>query len=148
MTNQSIDGSCLCGAVKYRIQRPFLAFQYCHCSRCRKTSGSAHASNIFVPIANFSWLAGEEQARRYELPTAKYFCTAFCSVCGSSVPWKSKRGTSFIVPGGGLDVDPGEHPTRNIHWASRASWYVHASTLETFEEGPPPPPSTAASPTK
>jgi hypothetical protein len=134
--DQPIHGSCLCGAVKYRIERPFIAFQYCHCSRCRKTSGSAHAANIFVKVEHFAWLAGVEQTRCYELPTAQWFCTAFCTACGAKVPWKSKRGTSFIVPAGGLDDDPGERPVRNIHWASRAPWYVHVHELVTFEENP------------
>ena len=46
MEPQSVNGSCLCGQITFAVTRPFLFFQYCHCSRCQKISGSAHASNI------------------------------------------------------------------------------------------------------
>jgi hypothetical protein len=139
MSGSTIHGSCVCGAVHYEVRSPYLAFQYCHCSRCRKSTGSAHAANLFVPTAQFEWTAGEEQVRRYELPTAKYWCHGFCDRCGSSIPWASKTGKAFIVPAGTLDADPEMRPTRNIYWASRAPWYVHSSELETFDETPPRP---------
>ena len=46
-----IEGKCLCGNVRYRITGPILNFQYCHCSRCRKFTGSAHAANVFTVVA-------------------------------------------------------------------------------------------------
>ena len=55
---QSARGSCLCGSVTFEVQGPPSAFRYCHCSRCRKASGSAHAANMLVPETQFRWLAG------------------------------------------------------------------------------------------
>ena len=60
-------GSCVCGAVEYDITQPYRFFQYCHCSRCRKRSGSAHAANIAVLVDQFAWVCGEEHVKRYEL---------------------------------------------------------------------------------
>ncbi len=137
MTDSPIHGSCICGAVSYTIAPPFLGFQYCHCSRCRKATGTAHCANLFVRADSFSWDRGEAHVRRFELESAKYWCHGFCDKCGSSLPWLSRTGKAFIVPAGTLDDDPGEQPTRNIYWTSRASWYVHASELDTFDEGPP-----------
>lgn len=108
----------------------------CHCSRCRKRTGSAHAANLFVGSDQLRWLAGEDRVTRYDLPDAKYWSCAFCATCGASVPWLSRTGKAFIVPAGGLDADPGERPTRNIYFASRAPWYEHASTLTTHEAFP------------
>ena len=122
-------GSCLCGAVRFRITAPFRGFQYCHCSRCRKASGSAHCANIFVSSPQFEWLQGADQVGRFEPPDAKYFATCFCRTCGSAMPWRSRKGTAFIVPAGALDEDPGERPTRNVFWDSRAAWYEQASEL-------------------
>jgi hypothetical protein len=137
MPAQPIVGSCVCGAVRYEVEPPFLAFQYCHCSRCRKASGGGHAANLFVPTAQLRWTSGEEQVRRFELPTAKYWSHCFCDTCGSAVPWLSRTGRAYIVPAGTLDVDPGVKPTRNIFWDSHPAWYVHASELEFFREEPP-----------
>jgi len=122
--------------VKYAVRGPFLAFQYCHCSRCQKASGSAHATNLFTAVERFEWLKGEMHVKRFELPDAKYWCNGFCELCGSSLPWLTRTGKAYIVPAGTLDEDPGERPTRNLFWASRAPWYEHASELETFDVYP------------
>lgn len=133
---EKIRGSCLCGAVRFRIEGPFQAFHFCHCSRCRKNTGSAHAANLFVPPGQLSYEQGEELIRRYELPTAKYWCCAFCTTCGSSLPWLSKTGKIWIVPAGSLDDDPGERPSRNVYFGSRAPWFVHPSELDTHDTFP------------
>jgi len=136
MADDAIRGSCVCGAVTYAVRPPFLAFQYCHCSRCRKATGSAHATNLFTASERFQWTGGEAHVRRFELSSAKYWCHGFCELCGSSLPWQTRTGKAFIVPAGTLDDDPGERPSRNIYWASRAPWYEHAGELDTFEEFP------------
>ena len=138
MSQETVAGSCVCGAVRYTIEpQESLGFQYCHCSRCRKASGSAHAANLFVATANLTWTSGEEHVKRFELPDAKYWCSSFCDICGSSLPWLSRTGKAYIVPVGTLDGDPGVKPTRNVYVDSGAPWYVHASELESFAEGPP-----------
>lgn len=43
-----IGGSCLCGAVAFKVRLPFHEFVNCHCSRCRKASGSAYAANALA----------------------------------------------------------------------------------------------------
>jgi len=136
MNQGSCSGSCLCGAVGYEIRPPYAFFQYCHCSRCRKFSGSAHAANILVAEGQFVWTQGEDQVRRYEVPDAKYYCTAFCAVCGSSLPWRTRNGKFVLVPAGTLDDDPGAALERNIYWASRAPWYQPVDNLPFFDEGP------------
>lgn len=133
-----IHGSCACGEVTYSIAPPFLAFQYCHCSRCRKASGAAFAANLFVPTDQLRFESGEAKVRRFDLPTAKYWSHCFCDTCGSAVPWLSRTGRAYIVPAGGLDDDPGVRPTRNIYCGSRPPWYLDANELETFEESAKP----------
>jgi len=131
-----MKGSCLCGEVRYEITPPFKIFQYCHCSRCRKFTGSAHASNLFVPPSQFQWLQGQDRVGRYEHPQSKYFATCFCKVCGSSLPWAVQRGANIVVPTGTLDEDPGIEPHQNIFWASKAPWYASPDDLHKFDEFP------------
>ncbi len=136
MNENIIKGSCLCGAVNYQIEGPFKTFQYCHCSRCRKFTGSAYASNLFVPPERFRWTSGEGMIRRYEHPDAKYFATNFCKQCGSSLPWAVKGGKNIIVTAGTLDDDPGIKPMWNIFWRSKASWYEESSDLPRHDKFP------------
>jgi hypothetical protein len=131
-----ISGSCLCGAVTYQYAGPVKVFQYCHCSRCRKFTGSAHASNIIVDPTQFEWLSGEEFVGRFELLDAKHFATSFCKKCGSSMPWLTKSGKAVVIPAGTLNEDPKVRPIHNIFMADMAPWYEEVGDLEQYEELP------------
>ena len=85
MQNEVIEGACLCGTARYRITGEVKGCQYCHCSRCRKFTGSAHAANLFVRPDALSWTAGEESVGTYTLQGEPNFPTAFCKQCGSGL---------------------------------------------------------------
>ena len=134
MTDTALQGSCLCGEVAYEMSPPFVFFHHCHCSRCRNTFGSAYVANILVKAAQFRWIRGEDLVNRWELPDAQFYCTGWCSVCGSALPWQSRNGKGYLVPAGTLDDDPGAKPEKNIFWASRAPWSVNPTDLPSFDE--------------
>jgi hypothetical protein len=135
--SKNIKGSCLCQAVTYQYHGPEYVFQYCHCSRCRKFTGSAHAANIIVDPKQFEWLSGEDMLGRFEHPEAKHFATCFCKKCGSSLPWMAKSGRALIIPAGTLDQDPGIRPTQNIFWQDRADWREEVGPLPKHDQLPP-----------
>ncbi len=132
-----MKGSCLCGEVEYEIDPPFRGFQYCHCTRCQKFTGSAHASNIFVAPEQFRWLAGEENVSRFDYPNTKYFATCFCQKCGSNLPWAVQTGNNVVVPAGSLNEDPGVRPNQNIFWEDKAPWYDSPCDLTQYAQFPP-----------
>ena len=136
MTASKVTGSCLCGKVGYEISGNIGIFQYCHCSRCRKFTGSAHAANLLVFPEQFQWLFGVEFVGRYEPRDTKHFATSFCKYCGSSLPWLGKSKKAVVIPAGTLDADPGIKPFQNIFWGSKADWYKDASELVKHEELP------------
>ena len=47
-----IQGGCLCGGVRFEIDRAVGPFELCHCRRCRKASGSAFMAGIGVRRAD------------------------------------------------------------------------------------------------
>lgn len=124
-----VKGSCLCSSVSYEITGNIGLFQYCHCSRCRKFTGSAHAANLFVKPDQFLWLKGENLLGNYAPEESKHFTTAFCKQCGSSLPWSPKTGGVVIIPAGTLDEHPGIEPIQSIFYASKAEWYISPSEL-------------------
>lgn len=134
--HQNITGSCLCGAVRFAVKPPFTAFRYCHCSRCRKASGSAHASNLFVPRAQFSWLAGETEVKRFDVPDAQRFSVWFCSHCGTRMPHAIRTREDMLVPAGVLDTDPQIRPGEAIFCGSKPTWYIEPQHLKGYEEYP------------
>ncbi|THB70480.1 MAG: GFA family protein [Gammaproteobacteria bacterium] len=127
-------GSCLCGAIEYEVEKPFLFFKYCHCSRCRKITGSAFSPNIMVKAPQFRWSKGKDCVKRFEPETAKLFSSGFCPTCGSNMPWYSRNERYVIIPAGTLDKDPEYAPQKNIFWNSRAPWFTDACDLEKFAE--------------
>ena len=136
MATDSISGSCLCGSVRITFKAPHSAFRYCHCGRCRKASGSAHASNIFVPEGQVTWSAGENLVKHFKLPGAKTFAVAFCSHCGTRVPHLIQERHEYLIPAGLLDDDPAMRPQHSIFWGSKAPWYVEPQDLPKFTERP------------
>ncbi len=137
MTEIDIQGSCLCGAVRYRLQGEVQRFYHCHCQRCRKTTGSAHASNILVtPLASLTWLGGEQLLGRYKVPEAERFYNCFCTRCGSPLPRVVPELQGVLVPAGTLDAEPPVRPGGRIFWDSRADWSCSGDDLPVYPEYP------------
>ena len=80
MSQCPVSGRCLCKKVSYAIEGHLGIFQYCHCSRCRKFTGSAFAANLLVSPADFRWTGGEEFVGRYESRTPSTLPRLFASI--------------------------------------------------------------------
>ena len=119
----SLTGSCLCGQVAFEVQGEAKRFYHCHCSRCRKASGTGHASNVIVPEPeSMKWTRGEDQLGTFQPEGAKYFYSSFCGNCGSPMPRFSEERGMAVIPAGALDVEPGIKPQARIFWDSRQNW--------------------------
>jgi len=137
MKKLSLAGSCLCGSVAYEISGDAVAFNHCHCQRCRKSTGTGHASNILLKSESVTWLAGEELLARYDVPEAERFAAVFCRNCGSPMPRVSPDRKLVVVPAGSLDADPDIRPERRIFGASRTAWSCVDGELPVFDRYPP-----------
>lgn len=127
-------GSCLCGAVHFKVTGTFERFYLCHCSRCRKVTGSAHAANLFSSTARLVWLSGQEQVSTFRLPQTRH-ARCFCSVCGSALPFVSSK--MLVVPAGSLDTQLSVIPDANIFTTSRADWDHDLALAPSFDAFPP-----------
>jgi len=136
MSDSKVTGACLCGEVSYQITDNSGKFLYCHCSRCRKATGSAFAANIIVAPKHFEWTRGEEMVGVYNLPEAQHFANAFCKKCGSTLPWKVQTGQAVVIPAGTLMQEPTLRPQGNIFCASRAEWYVEPNAIPEHNQMP------------
>ncbi|MBZ0223908.1 MAG: GFA family protein [Dokdonella sp.] len=117
--NTEHAGSCLCGEVRYTITGSFDRFYLCHCSHCRKDTGSAHAANLFASSAKLIWLSGERSITSFQLPGTRH-ARSFCAICGSALPFVN--GQMTVVPAGSLDTEFANLPDGNIFTGSRAAW--------------------------
>ena len=137
MSDFPLVGSCLCGAVRYEVRKPYLRFAHCYCGRCRKATGSSHATNLYVAPAQFSWVAGAELVRRFDLMTAASFGMCTCTLCGGRVPHSTRNGSEMVIPAGTLDSVPDISPQLTIFWGSRAPWSCGNGALPSHDEYSP-----------
>jgi hypothetical protein len=126
-------GSCLCGAVRFKVGGSFERFYLCHCAHCRKDTGSAHAANLFSSTAKLEWLSGQDKVRCFNLPQTRH-TRCFCAVCGSALPYASEK--LLVVPAGSLDTDLTILPDGNIFTASRAPWDHNLASATSYEAFP------------
>ena len=119
----TIEGSCLCGGVLFEVELPFSRANHCHCSYCRKHSGTFGLTQGRVQRERFRLLQGEELLRVYK-PEGGTAVKAFCSVCGSSLfgaYWP--EGDEISIRLGSLDSDPEIRPQAHVFVDSHAPWF-------------------------
>lgn len=134
MTDGMYSGRCLCGDVQYTVEGKPLRFVHCHCERCRKATGTGHATNLILKSDGVDWHGNEGKLTRYKLPEAERFGTTFCKTCGGPLP---REGTGIVViPAGSLDTQPQGVPEGRIFWDSRAEWSCEAGSLPAYSEYP------------
>jgi hypothetical protein len=122
--------------VKYEIDGPISPIWLCHCSKCRRASGSAfHASAICKP-GEFRWIAGSDSISEYaDSPSYK---VRFCSRCGSPVPTYLEEFGRVFLHVGGLEGDPGRRIAHHIFAASKAPWFEITDGNPQYDEHKPP----------
>ncbi len=129
MTNRT--GSCLCGARRYEIEGDLDGVWMCHCSLCRKASGSVGNAILIVPKERLRWLSGADHGETYALrPT---YTITRCRTCGTPLP-AEEDDMNVYVTAGTLDEPLGAGIRTHLFCASRADWDRDAADVRHFEE--------------
>jgi len=133
-----IRGSCLCGAIRFRIRPPLAPIQVCHCAACRKAQGGPFATNVPVATAAFELLAGADALREFESSPGKLRC--FCGRCGSPVYSRRPALPDVLrVRAGLLDGPLPVGPATQAHVADRANWWPALDDLPQIAPAAAPP---------
>ena len=129
-------GSCLCGKVKVRVAGGIDKIIHCHCSLCRKNSGTAFATNGFVKKAEFEITSGRAELTIFEFKPGRQ--RHFCKHCGSPVFSSNDDNPEFIrVRLGLLDSPIIERPMSHNFVESKASWHDLDANLPRYAEFEP-----------
>jgi hypothetical protein len=131
MSSRVLAGQCFCGAVGYALPDEFVYAANCHCSNCRRTTGSA-----FKPFAGIEreklvltrgdadlMVFGDQQGH-----------DAHCKVCGSLLYSVVRAGAFVHVAMGTLLDDPTIRPTKHIFVGSKAPWFTITDDLPQYAE--------------
>ncbi|MGH8675453.1 MAG: GFA family protein [Burkholderiales bacterium] len=129
-----LEGSCLCGRIRYEVDGELGPIGNCHCRTCRKAHSAAFATTARVPRERFRWTRGESEVAGFESTPGK--TRFFCSRCGSHLIAAWDGAPNVIVRVGSLDADPGARPRLHIWTSQKAPWHAISDALPQFEEAP------------
>jgi hypothetical protein len=127
----AIQGTCLCGTLRYEITGPLVDMVHCHCSRCRKQQGAPFATIGVVAIGDLRWLAGEQEVARYA--AAPGGPRHFCPRCGSPAPIALPPLGLAFIPVGTLEGDTDMRPQAHMFVGSKSSWHTITDALPQHE---------------
>ena len=126
-------GRCDCGAVHYDVDGPFAYALNCHCSECRRRTGSAFKP--FAGIARDKLRITQGEADLAILGTAENNNTS-CARCGTLLFSVVQDGARVHVTLGTIEGDPGIRPRAHIFVGSKAAWFEITDDLPQFVEFP------------
>lgn len=116
-----VEGSCLCGNIKYQVEiNPEQIFN-CHCKFCRKAHG---ADYVTVAVANASTLKVVDEKgllREHQNDIGGF--RAFCSDCGTRLfNYAPDKNMYFGISLSTVDTPIEFNPVAHANTESKASW--------------------------
>jgi hypothetical protein len=128
---QSLTGKCLCGAVQYTVPDEFRYALNCHCSNCRRATGSAFKPFAGIERSKLSITTGEDALLIFGEERAH---DVRCKKCGSFLYSVVRDGEYVHVTLGSLVDAPTIRPTAHIFVGSKAPWHAITDQLPQHEE--------------
>ncbi|KGM34412.1 GFA family protein [Inquilinus limosus] len=115
---EPVTGGCLCGRVRYEASaRPRV--HYCHCTMCRRSTGSAFAVLAWIPRRSLRWVGEERPSERRSSPIAR---RGFCDRCGTPITLAYDHGDEIALHAGTLDQPDAFPPGYHYGVESRLAW--------------------------
>jgi hypothetical protein len=112
VSGETVEGGCLCGAIRYRVRGAAIAATLCHCRSCRRASGGVNVAWAVFDLGAFEWLAGDPKV--YSSSPGIHWL--FCPACGSLVGYRrASRPEHTDITTGTLD-DPDLYPPQVEIW--------------------------------
>ena len=132
----AIQGSCLCGGVRFEVDQIVGPFEICHCNRCRKLTGAQGLPTIGVMSVDYRMTSGKQLVASYAAPILygpPAYHALFCKNCGSPVPEPDPMNEKLEIPAGLLDDDPGMLPDKHIFVEYLPSWDCITDDLSQYD---------------
>lgn len=126
---QTVQGGCLCGAIRFEAQLPSKWCAHCHCSMCRKAHGAGYVTWVGFDRSQFRLLQGSDQLAWYgsSAPARR----GFCRTCGSTMLFKSERwaGETHVALGC-IDTPIDRQPQANVFFDAHVHWMPIDASLK------------------
>lgn len=129
----TLNGRCFCGSVEYAVADAFEYSMYCHCSGCRRRTGSAFKPFAGIPRPRLRVISGSDALSTYGDGAAH---DAHCRSCGSLLYSVVRDGAYVHVPLGTLTDEPTIRPSAHIFVAEKAGWHQITDDLPQYDAFP------------
>jgi hypothetical protein len=127
---RTLNGMCLCGAVRYTVADEFAYAANCHCSDCRRATGSAFKPFAGIERGKLQLTAGADSLLVYG---GEINHDVRCKICGSLLYSVVRDGAWVHVAMGTLVDEPTIRATEHIFAGSKAAWHAITDDLPQYE---------------
>ncbi|WP_196137220.1 GFA family protein [Aliikangiella sp. G2MR2-5] len=116
-----LKGECNCGQVAFEVDTSVSDVYYCHCSICRRATGTNGIPVIVIANEHFRWIQGEDKISSWEKPGHDWQMS-FCSNCGSPLPGSNDETRMYVPCGLIMSGDENLKVAHHIWVDSKAPW--------------------------
>ena len=131
--DHALEGGCLCGALRYRVEPGPADSAYCHCVMCRRASSSPALPWFSVERARFSYSRGTPRRYRSSATATR----EFCGDCGTPIRFDPDGEAKVDVTNASLDEPDAVPPRYHIWRMSRIAWFETQDALPRFDTNGP-----------
>ncbi|MDO5686378.1 MAG: GFA family protein [Neisseria sp.] len=132
--DETLNGGCLCGAIRYRVTVKPVDAGYCHCRVCQQASGAPSVAWASVPRAAFAYTAGAPKI----FSSSSAGRREFCPQCGTQLVFYSTEHPQWLdVTVASLDQPQACPPAYHIWTDSKIPWLATDDQLPQFADGGP-----------
>ena len=137
----NLNGSCLCGSVKYTCDAEPAMTAVCHCRNCQKQTGSSFSLVVGVPADSISFTESEHLGEYKDTgDSGGTVRRQFCTNCGSPIVSiaDAAPGIGFIKAG---TLEDRDWLAPQVHiWCETAQpWVTLEESMAQVPRNPPPP---------
>ncbi len=125
-------GGCLCGDIRFKVNKDPVWAGHCHCTLCRRQTATAFTTGVDFVAEAFEWTNGKPVYFRDSMGVDR----SFCPRCGSSMTWELP-GRDVTVFVGSLDRADDIQPTCHIFTSTMLPWVKLDDDIPLFQEGDP-----------
>jgi len=119
----TLNGGCLCGAIRYTIGVPVTELRACHCTSCQKVSGAGGSVNALLASKDFHLVKGTLKRHSVTADSGRILHRYFCGDCGCHI--YSHREISperMVVRAGTIENAPPMKVFAHIWTKSARNW--------------------------
>jgi hypothetical protein len=120
-----VNGSCLCGAIRYTITAPVSELRACHCTHCQKTSGAGGSVNAALSSDSFKITQGTPKRYAVKADSGRTLYRFFCGDCGSPIYSQRETNPGMVVVRAGTFDNAGEMTIATHIWTKSARPWAH-----------------------